>query len=108
MDWPRFREAAKGTLRGNPMALWLASPQLESFRPGDFKGVFFFDAFRRGASREAAMGFLQAGSSSPQMTEPVDGGASAISIAFFVAASMAKSLPLNFPTRRTWHTRKLS
>jgi len=45
---------------------------------------------------------LQAGSSSPQITEPVEGGASAISIAFFLAASMAKSLPLNFPTRWTW------
>jgi hypothetical protein len=31
------------------------------------------------------------------MTEPVEGGASAISIAFFVAAPMAKSLPLDLP-----------
>src|ERR1700722_7023620 len=101
MDWPGFRETAKVTVRAIAMALRFPSPQLDSFRPGNFKGGFF-DAFRRGPSCVAATGFLQTGSSSPHITAPVEGGASAISIAFFVAASMAKFLPLNFPTRRTW------
>ncbi|MGB8906340.1 MAG: hypothetical protein WCC88_21430, partial [Candidatus Sulfotelmatobacter sp.] len=70
--------------------------------PGGFQEGFFFDALGRGALCVQVIGFLQAGSSFPQMTAPVEGGASAISTAFFVAASMAKSLPLNFPTRRTW------
>jgi len=50
----------------------------------------------------AVVGVLQVGSSSPQMIEPVEGDESATSIAFFVAASIAKSLPLYFPTLRTW------
>ena len=52
-----------------------------------FQEFFFFDTFRRGGSCIAAVAFSQAVSSSPHLTEPVEGGASAISIAFFVAAS---------------------
>jgi hypothetical protein len=60
---------------------------------------FFFDGFMRVALRVALVGSLQVESSSPssvQITEPAEGGASAVSAAFLVAASTAKSLPLNF------------
>ena len=91
-----------------PSRDYIALKQTNSYRGRSpdlacgFQEGFFFDAFRRGALWVAVVGFLQVGSSSPQMIEPVEGGASAISIALFVAASIAKSLPLNFPTLRTW------
>ena len=69
---------------------------------GISRGVLFFDVFDGERLWVAVVGVLQVGLSSPQMIEPVEGDESATSIAFFVAASIAKSLPLYFPTLRTW------